>query len=349
MTDTATTKKDWSSDQEVRWCPGCGDYSILTAMQLLMPEIGTAPGGHRLHLGNRLRGAVPVLHEHLRDALDPRALAGDRDRPRHGPSRSRRVGRRRRRRHVVDRRQPPDPRAATQRQSHDPAVQQPDLRADQGSVLAHERGRQGHEVDADGLARPPVQPGLGGPRCRGDVRGPYPRHGPHPHAGDVPTGARPPRDRRSSRCTRTAMSSTTARSTRSRRRTPERTMLIDLRHGEPVRLRCRRENAAWCLDNGVARIVEVADVGIDAVHVHDETAADPSVAFALSRLGERSGEPDARRGVPGGRPTPTTAPESTRSSLRPRPRGAVATSTRCSTACRRGTSADSPGPSISTE
>jgi 2-oxoglutarate ferredoxin oxidoreductase subunit beta len=35
-----TTRKDWSSDQEVRWCPGCGDYSILTAMQLLMPELG---------------------------------------------------------------------------------------------------------------------------------------------------------------------------------------------------------------------------------------------------------------------------------------------------------------------
>jgi 2-oxoglutarate ferredoxin oxidoreductase subunit beta len=43
MTDTAvpvTTKKDWSSDQEVRWCPGCGDYSILTAIQMLMPELG---------------------------------------------------------------------------------------------------------------------------------------------------------------------------------------------------------------------------------------------------------------------------------------------------------------------
>src|SRR5207245_11251665 len=41
MTDTAsvTTKKDWSSDQEVRWCPGCGDYSILTAVQMLMPEL----------------------------------------------------------------------------------------------------------------------------------------------------------------------------------------------------------------------------------------------------------------------------------------------------------------------
>ena len=34
MTDTAvpvTTRKDWSSDQEVRWCPGCGDYAILNA------------------------------------------------------------------------------------------------------------------------------------------------------------------------------------------------------------------------------------------------------------------------------------------------------------------------------
>jgi len=43
MTDLVTpvtTRKDWASDQEVRWCPGCGDYSILTAVQLLMPEIG---------------------------------------------------------------------------------------------------------------------------------------------------------------------------------------------------------------------------------------------------------------------------------------------------------------------
>jgi 2-oxoglutarate ferredoxin oxidoreductase subunit beta len=43
MSDTlipVTTRKDWSSDQEVRWCPGCGDYSILAAVQLLMPELG---------------------------------------------------------------------------------------------------------------------------------------------------------------------------------------------------------------------------------------------------------------------------------------------------------------------
>jgi 2-oxoglutarate/2-oxoacid ferredoxin oxidoreductase subunit beta len=41
MTDVVTTTpKDWASDQEVRWCPGCGDYSILTAMRMLMPELG---------------------------------------------------------------------------------------------------------------------------------------------------------------------------------------------------------------------------------------------------------------------------------------------------------------------
>ena len=38
-----TTKKDWSSDQEVRWCPGCGDYGILQAVQQLMPDLGVAP------------------------------------------------------------------------------------------------------------------------------------------------------------------------------------------------------------------------------------------------------------------------------------------------------------------
>jgi 2-oxoglutarate ferredoxin oxidoreductase subunit beta len=34
------TKKDFSSDQEVRWCPGCGDYAILSAVQKVMPELG---------------------------------------------------------------------------------------------------------------------------------------------------------------------------------------------------------------------------------------------------------------------------------------------------------------------
>jgi 2-oxoglutarate ferredoxin oxidoreductase subunit beta len=34
------TAKDFKSDQEVRWCPGCGDYAILNAVQGFMPELG---------------------------------------------------------------------------------------------------------------------------------------------------------------------------------------------------------------------------------------------------------------------------------------------------------------------
>ncbi len=34
------TSKDFTSDQEVRWCPGCGDYSILKQVQTVMPELG---------------------------------------------------------------------------------------------------------------------------------------------------------------------------------------------------------------------------------------------------------------------------------------------------------------------
>jgi 2-oxoglutarate ferredoxin oxidoreductase subunit beta len=37
------TKKDFTSDQEVRWCPGCGDYAILSAVQAFMPELGIEP------------------------------------------------------------------------------------------------------------------------------------------------------------------------------------------------------------------------------------------------------------------------------------------------------------------
>ncbi|MFI1096215.1 2-oxoacid:ferredoxin oxidoreductase subunit beta [Streptomyces sp. NPDC020917] len=34
--------KDFKSDQEVRWCPGCGDYAVLAAVQSFMPELGLA-------------------------------------------------------------------------------------------------------------------------------------------------------------------------------------------------------------------------------------------------------------------------------------------------------------------
>jgi len=40
QTPVKLTIKDFQSDQDVRWCPGCGDYSILAAVQMLMPDLG---------------------------------------------------------------------------------------------------------------------------------------------------------------------------------------------------------------------------------------------------------------------------------------------------------------------
>jgi 2-oxoglutarate ferredoxin oxidoreductase subunit beta len=37
------TPKDFATDQEVRWCPGCGDYAVLKAVQRTMPELGVDP------------------------------------------------------------------------------------------------------------------------------------------------------------------------------------------------------------------------------------------------------------------------------------------------------------------
>lgn len=39
---TALKRRDFVSDQEVRWCPGCGDYSILSTFQAVLPELGIA-------------------------------------------------------------------------------------------------------------------------------------------------------------------------------------------------------------------------------------------------------------------------------------------------------------------
>ncbi len=43
MTPITTTLKDWETDQEVRWCPGCGDYAILKAVQRTLPQLGADP------------------------------------------------------------------------------------------------------------------------------------------------------------------------------------------------------------------------------------------------------------------------------------------------------------------
>jgi len=40
VSDVPANRKDFASDQEVRWCPGCGDYIILAAVQAFLPSLG---------------------------------------------------------------------------------------------------------------------------------------------------------------------------------------------------------------------------------------------------------------------------------------------------------------------
>jgi 2-oxoglutarate ferredoxin oxidoreductase subunit beta len=43
VSEPVLTKADFQSDQETRWCPGCGDYAILSAVQGFLPELGIPP------------------------------------------------------------------------------------------------------------------------------------------------------------------------------------------------------------------------------------------------------------------------------------------------------------------
>ena len=131
------TAKDFKSDQDVRWCPGCGDYSILANVQRVMPELGRAARELRVRVGDRLLEPLPLLHEHLRHAHDPRPRAA-RSPPgiKASAAGALGVGRDGRRRRALDRRQPPAAHDPPQRRPPDPAVQQPRLRPHQGPVLA---------------------------------------------------------------------------------------------------------------------------------------------------------------------------------------------------------------------
>jgi 2-oxoglutarate ferredoxin oxidoreductase subunit beta len=68
-------------------------------------------------------------------------------------------------------------------------------------------------------------------------------------------------------------------------------MLIPLRHGEPIRFGADGQKGVVLDAQSGARIVDVAEVGEDALLVHDESRTDPSVAFMLSRLARGPYEP----------------------------------------------------------
>ena len=59
MSQSTHTRDDFTNQTEVRWCPGCGDYAILAALQRVLPELGLAPEKHVFVSGIGCAGRLP--------------------------------------------------------------------------------------------------------------------------------------------------------------------------------------------------------------------------------------------------------------------------------------------------
>ena len=152
------TPADFASDQEVRWCPGCGDYSILKAVQRTLSQIGAKPENTVFVSGHRLLQPLSLLCRNLRIPHDPRPRAGDCHGRETRQSGARCLDRHRRRRRPVDRRQSHGASAAAEPRLPGPAVQQRDLRPDQGSILADEPAGTRSPSTPFGSVERPVNP-----------------------------------------------------------------------------------------------------------------------------------------------------------------------------------------------
>jgi 2-oxoglutarate ferredoxin oxidoreductase subunit beta len=285
-----TTRKDWTSDQEVRWCPGCGDYSILAALQMLMPELGVRRestvfisgigcaarfpyymntyGVHSIH------GRAPAVATGLaltRPDLDIWVIGGDGDMLSIGGN------------HLLH---------ALRRNVQLKILMFNNriygLTKGQYSPTS-ETGKITKSTPWGSLDEPfnPISLTLGAEASfvarthdmdRAHMQETFRRA--HAHEGasfvevfqncnvfnDGAFGEITSRDRRAE-------------------------MLINLVHGEPIRFGAELERGIIQRPDGHVEIVGVADVGVEALLVHDETRRDPGVAFALSRLSHSDHEP----------------------------------------------------------
>ena len=289
MTDTqtssnSTTKADWTSDQEVRWCPGCGDYSILTALQMLMPEldadrektvfisgIGCAArfpyymntyGMHSIH------GRAPAIATGLalaRPDLDVWVVGGDGDMLSIGGN------------HLVH---------ALRRNININILlfnnQIYGLTKGQFSPTS-EVGKVTKSSPIGLIAKPlnPLSVAIGSEATfvarthdmdRAHMQGMFRRAYEHPGASfvEVLQNCNVFNDG--------AFDAITKKDVRA-------DMLIDLHHGEPILFGAEKQFGVVASDGEVS-IANVDEVGSDSILVHDESREDPSRAFALSRLSE---------------------------------------------------------------
>jgi 2-oxoglutarate ferredoxin oxidoreductase subunit beta len=285
-----TTKKDWSSDQEVRWCPGCGDYSILSAVQLLMPELGTRRedtvfisgigcaarfpyymntyGMHGIH------GRAPAIATGLalaRPDLDIWVVCGDGDALSIGGN------------HLIH---------ALRRNVNLTILlfnnQIYGLTKGQYSPTS-EVGKVTKSTPFGSLDHPfnPVSLALGAEASfvarthdldRTHMIETMRRA--HDHKGSALVEI----FQNCNVFNDGAFERITSKEVRS-------DMLIPLVHGEPIRFGVENDKCVVAESDGHVRVADVADVGEDRILVHDEKHDDPGLAFALSRLSRGPYEP----------------------------------------------------------
>jgi 2-oxoglutarate/2-oxoacid ferredoxin oxidoreductase subunit beta len=279
------SRKDFQSDQEVRWCPGCGDYSILTAVQLLLPELDVKPenlvfvsgigcaarfpyymnvyGLHGIH------GRAPAIATGIalsRPDLDVWVITGDGDALSIGGN------------HLIHslRRNVNFTMLLFNNQIYGLTKGQYSPTSEVGKVTKSTPfGSIDHPFN-------PVSLALGAEATfvarthdmdRKHMTETFRRA--HAHRGssfvEVYQNCNVFNDG--------AFAAVTAKEAR-----PD--MLIDLKHGEPIRFGAEGQHGVLLNARGETEIVDVADVGEDRLLVHDEHRDDPSLAFALSRLAD---------------------------------------------------------------
>ena len=170
------TAKDFKSDQEVRWCPGCGDYAILAAVQSFMPELGLKrenivfvsgigcaarfPYYMQTYGMHSIHGRAPAIATGLsvsRPDLSVWVVTGDGDSMSIGGN------------HLIH--------ALRRNVNLKILIFNNEIYGlTKGQYSPTSEARHGDEVDADGLARPSVQPAVAGDRRRGELRRARDRH-----------------------------------------------------------------------------------------------------------------------------------------------------------------------------
>jgi 2-oxoglutarate ferredoxin oxidoreductase subunit beta len=292
VTDTSvpeTSRKDWMSDQEVRWCPGCGDYSILAAVQLALPDMGVRRedvvfvsgigcaarfpyymntyGMHSIH------GRAPAIATGLamaRPDLHVFVVSGDGDSLSIGGN------------HLIH---------ALRRNVNLTILlfnnQIYGLTKGQYSPTS-ETGKVTKSTPFGSIEKPfnPASVALGAEASFVARTHDMDRK----HMMEIITRAHAHRGASIVEIYQNcnvfndgAFGQITSKAARAE-------MLIDLRHGEPILFGADRQRGV-VLHGGGLRLAEVAEVGLDSVLVHDETRPDPSIAFMLSRLATGPYEP----------------------------------------------------------